>query len=74
VKRAFRIAPSESGASLSRNRWAETPGAGQGNLATYNTVTTIPDLLIPCTLGWLLLRLFQVETDNANEPAPLQRL
>jgi hypothetical protein len=45
-----------------------------GNLATYNAVTTIPDLLIPCTLGWLLLRLFQVEMDNANEPAPLQKL
>jgi putative tryptophan/tyrosine transport system substrate-binding protein len=29
VKRALRIAPSESGASLSRNSWSEIPGAGQ---------------------------------------------
>jgi hypothetical protein len=28
VKRALRIAPSESGASLSRNQWSEIPGAG----------------------------------------------
>jgi len=28
VKRTLRIAPSESGASLSTNRWAENPGAG----------------------------------------------
>src|SRR5215218_8998672 len=28
VKRALRIAPSESGASLSRNRWSEIQGAG----------------------------------------------
>jgi hypothetical protein len=27
VKRALRIAPSESGASLSRNSWSEIPGA-----------------------------------------------
>jgi RNA-directed DNA polymerase len=35
VKRALRIAPSESGASLSRNRWAEIQGAGQ---ALYDRV------------------------------------
>jgi hypothetical protein len=29
VKRALRIAPSESGATLSRNQWSEIPGAGQ---------------------------------------------
>jgi hypothetical protein len=29
VNRPFRIAPSESGASLSTNRWSENPGAGQ---------------------------------------------
>jgi hypothetical protein len=29
VKRALRIAPSESGASLSRNSWSEIPVAGQ---------------------------------------------
>jgi hypothetical protein len=29
VKRALRIAPSEWGASLSRNSWSEIPGAGQ---------------------------------------------
>jgi hypothetical protein len=29
VKRAFRIAPSESGASLSRNQGLEIPGIGQ---------------------------------------------
>src|SRR6188768_2437342 len=28
-KRPFRIAPSESGASLSTYRWSENPGAGQ---------------------------------------------
>jgi hypothetical protein len=28
VKRTLRIAPSESGASLSTYRWAENPGAG----------------------------------------------
>jgi hypothetical protein len=28
VKRALRIAPSESGASLSRNQWSKIPGAG----------------------------------------------
>jgi hypothetical protein len=28
VKRALRIAPSESGANLSRNSWSEIPGAG----------------------------------------------
>jgi hypothetical protein len=33
VKRAFRIAPSESGASLSRNQWFKIPGAGQACLA-----------------------------------------
>jgi hypothetical protein len=31
VKRALRIAPSESGASLSRIRWAEIPGAGHSS-------------------------------------------
>jgi hypothetical protein len=29
VKRALRIAPSESGASLSRNQWSKIAGAGQ---------------------------------------------
>src|SRR5262249_47617146 len=29
VKRPLRIAPSESGASLSRNSWSEIPGPGQ---------------------------------------------
>jgi hypothetical protein len=28
VNRPLRIAPSESGASLSRNQWSEIPGAG----------------------------------------------
>lgn len=32
-----------------------------GNLASYNTVTIVPDLLLPCTLGWLLLSLFRAE-------------
>src|SRR5215211_3263305 len=32
VKRALRIAPSESGASLSRNQWSEIPRAGQAQV------------------------------------------
>jgi hypothetical protein len=32
-----------------------------GNLAPYNIVTILPDLLLPCTLGWLLIRLFRAE-------------
>jgi hypothetical protein len=36
VKRALRIAPSESGASLSTYRWSENSGAGHGlRLASY---------------------------------------
>src|SRR5262249_54428235 len=35
-KRALRIAPSESGASLSRNSWSEIPGAGHVALRDYS--------------------------------------
>jgi hypothetical protein len=34
VKRTLRIAPSESGASLSTYRWAENPGAGHSRVYT----------------------------------------
>src|SRR6188508_1386925 len=40
VNRPFRIAPSESGASLSTNRWPENPGAGQ-DLAIRDLTTAI---------------------------------
>jgi hypothetical protein len=37
--RAFRIAPSESGASLSTYRWAEIPAAGQDSVESALTRT-----------------------------------
>jgi len=40
VKRALRIAPSESGASLSRNSWSELPGAGQAARPSASLLST----------------------------------
>src|SRR6187551_2554119 len=57
--RPFRIAPSESGASLSTYRWSENPGAGHGRLASVENRTAMSgDLLLrsdffAATLGGL---------------------
>jgi hypothetical protein len=38
-----------------------------GNLAPYNVVTAAPDFLIPLTLGWLFLRLFQLAPQSGAD-------
>jgi hypothetical protein len=37
-----------------------------GNLAAYNVVLAVPDMLIPATVAWLLYRVFSLATDTAT--------
>src|SRR5262245_14707220 len=38
----------------------------RGNMAPYNVWTSLPDLLIPLTVGWFLLRVFRLEPRAAT--------
>jgi len=70
VNRAFRIAPSESGASLSTYRWSENPRAGQEPLPSDHRLWTLPNVLLtPHMAGYgpyLNDRRFQIIVENCR--------